>query len=71
MLRLPGKLDFRASFMRNLHRLLIVAHVVQTLDLTFLMMTNAMIVNDLMPLLLMLAILLWTFGNGMYHIMYE
>ena len=36
--------------------------------LTFLMM-NEMMRNDLMPLLLMRAILLWILENGMYHIM--
>jgi hypothetical protein len=39
------------------------------LDLTFLM-TNEMMIDDLMLLLPMLAISLWILGNGMYHIMY-
>ena len=69
MLRLPGMSN--SQLVLTDMGLLIVRHVAPMLDLTFLMMTNAMIVNDLMPLLLMLAILLWTFGNGMYHIMYE
>jgi len=67
MLKLPGMLDSCA--IRNCCELLIIPCIVQMLDLTFLTMTNEMIINDLMPLLLMLVILLWTFGNGMYHIM--
>ena len=67
MLRLPGMMDP----IKNPGEILIGLFVVQVLDLTFLMMTNEMIINDLMPLLLTLAISLWTFGNGMYHIMYE
>ena len=54
---------------KNPGEILIGLFVVQVLDLTFLMMTNEMIVNDLMPLLLMLVILLWISENGMYHIM--
>jgi len=38
------------------------------LDSTFLMM-NEMMRDDLMLLLLMLAISLWILGNGMCHIM--
>lgn len=42
---------------------------VRMLDLTSLMMT-VMTNDDLMFLLLMLAISLWILGNGMYHTMY-
>jgi len=69
MLRLPGMSN--SQLVLTDMGLLIVRHVAPMLDLTFLMMTNEMIINDLMPLLLTLAISLWTFGNGMYHIMYE
>ena len=45
-----------------------LTEAVQMLDSTFLMMTEMMI-DDLMFLLLMLAILLWILGNGMFLIM--
>jgi hypothetical protein len=46
----------------------VLIKVVRMLDSTFLMMTEMMI-DDLMFLLLMLAILLWILGNGMFLIM--
>jgi len=46
----------------------VLIKAVRMLDSTFLMMTEMMI-DDLMFLLLMLAILLWILGNGMFLIM--
>lgn len=45
------------------------AIIVRMLDLTSLM-TTVMMNDDLMPLLLMLAILLWILENGMCRTMY-
>lgn len=65
MLRLPGTVCLGKDWGNSTNWI-----IVQMLDSTFLM-TTEMMIDDLMFLLLMLAISLWILGNLMFHTMYE